>query len=260
MQIKRTGIASAVEHQAEQRSGQTSVRPEALPIVYREGSQLGLVYRIKPEVAAAALSDLPFEPLILWGKALVVLGAFEYRDTDIGPYAEIGLCMYVKRPGSSPSKLQVLRKTRVVEDVAMYVFNLPVNTDLACRAGMALWGYPKYVSEIQTSFTPNRVDIQLGQEFRLSHERGWGLPWKAIPFITYSILEQRLLRTITEVDHPVQIGGARTVKLTLLGKGPTASKMRALGLEHMQPTLAFRTDGLRSILPAGKDMGPILNF
>jgi hypothetical protein len=34
--------------------------------------------------------------------------------------------------------------------------------------------------------------------------------------------------------------------------------VKALGLDAMKPSLAFRTDRMRSILPLGEDMGPSL--
>ena len=41
----------------------------------------------------------------------------------------------------------------------------------------------------------------------------------------------------------------------LLGDGPTANSMTTLGLAELSPSLIFRTDGMRSILPEGKDLG-----
>jgi len=55
----------------------------------------------------------------------------------------------------------------------------------------------------------------------------------------------------------VKYGGASTVNLEAFGKGegPTINTMRTLGLLGRKPTVAFRSDAMTSILPAGKDLG-----
>jgi hypothetical protein len=47
-------------------------------------------------------------------------------------------------------------------------------------------------------------------------------------------------------------GGAGSVKLTLLGAGPTADNLRALGLDAKTPSFVWRSYAMRSILPAGE--------
>ncbi len=228
-----------------------------LPILYRDGSLLAVGYRIDPARVRSILGDLPLEPLVLFGRALILLLVFEHRDTTIGSYNEIGIGIYVRRAKSSPSLWRILRDMRKVEEVGLYIAALPVTTKTAFTVGVELWGYPKYVTDIKTSFVPDSVQTTLENELVLTHSCGFGLEMDGIPFITYTFLKNRLIRTIVDVGHRVRFGGASTVQLTILGDGATAATVRTLGLDAVRPAFAFRTDSFKAILPLGKDLGAI---
>jgi hypothetical protein len=234
----------------------TAAGPCELPILYTDASLLGLVYRVDPALARPLVGDAPFEPWTMLGRAITVACFFEYRATSIGPYGEIGLAVLVRRAGTEPSRLGALRDLRDAHDAGLLVVNLPVTTETARAAGVELWGYPKYVTGIETEFRPDGVRIVLQNELRLTMTRGRGLVTRGQPFVTLSVSPRgRVLRTIVEVDHKVRWGGGRSVHLEILGDGPTARNARALGLDSSKPTLAFSTDRMRSILPAGEDLG-----
>jgi acetoacetate decarboxylase len=235
----------------------TSVGPVELPILYRDGSLLAVGYRVDPAFVRSVLGDLSLEPLVTLGRALAVLSMFEYRDTSIGPYNEIGISVLVRRAGTAPSPWRLLRDPRKEEDAGMYVVNLPVTSPVAWAAGVELWGYPKYVTGIDTDFRPDGVRVTLEKEFVLTHSRRPGIEIDGAPMITYTIRKNRLIRTITEVGHRMRFGGARTVELKIIGDGPTAATLRALGLHAARPAFALRVDSLRAVLPAGKDLGAV---
>ena len=235
----------------------TSSGAVALPILYRDGSMLVAGYLIDIARAQAILGDLPFEPVLILGRALVLLTVFEYRDTTIGSYNEFGIGILVQRAGTSPSLWRILHDIRKVEEVGLFVTNLPVTDQGAFTAGVELWGYPKYVTGITTSFGPDSAVTTLEHEIVVAHSRGFGLEIDGIPFVTFTRRQNRLIRTIVEVDHRVRFGGASSVSLSIIGDGPTAATAKALGLDTVRPAFAFRTDALKAILPAGKDLGSI---
>jgi hypothetical protein len=192
---------------------------------------------------------------LAWRKAVVLLGVFEYRDTTIGPYNEIGVGIFAKRQGTSASLFSFARNMRKCEDVGLYVACLPVNTQAALIAGRELWGFPKYIAGIKTAFKPDSVEATLDREFVLSHSRGLGLVTNGIPFITYTFIGHRLLRTIIDVRHRVRFGGARSVRLNVTGSGSTAAVISKLGLDATPASFAFRTDSLSAVLPLGRELG-----
>jgi acetoacetate decarboxylase len=233
----------------------TSRGPCELPIFYEEASLLTAIWRVDAK-RARPLVPVDFDPWLVLSKALAMLFIFEYRQTSIGPYGEIGLVVLVRRKGAKPSLLRVLGDLRKEEDQGLYVINLPVTTEEARAAGVEIWGYPKYVRDIDTRFTRDEVRAELAGELRLTMGKGRTLRTRGLPFVTYSVSgEHRLLRTVVDIDHDVRWGAARTVDLEILGEGPTASTVRALGITGKRPAFAFRTDDMRSVLPRGKDMG-----
>jgi hypothetical protein len=235
----------------------TSAGPCPLPILYSDGSVLTLVYSVDPGLARPFVGA-GFEPLVVFGRAWVAFSAFEYRETTIGPYGEVGVGVFAKRLGTSPSLLGLVRDQRKERDTAILVTNLPVTTESARAAGFELWGFPKYVNGIATTFRKDGIRIVLEGEFELTMKRGLCVKTRGLPLVLYSVnAARRVLRTIVETDSIVEWGGARSVNVKMLGDGPTAKTMRALGLDVRTPVVAYCTDRLRSILPAGEDMGPV---
>lgn len=237
----------------EQKPVHTSAGVCDLPILYRDGSVIGLMYRVAPEKVAPLIPDRDlFEPFTLLGKAVVQLVAFEYRDTTIGPYGEVALAVEIKRKGSSPSTWGALTNAKNQPAYGSTFLNLPVTTQAACAAGREIWGYPKYVVDISTSFAEDRVHVAQAGEFDLEAGRPGWLETPGIPFVLMSTKEGRVVRTIVETGHKLRWGGGDTVKLTKLGAGPTADNMEALGLFGATPSFVWRALHMRSILPAGE--------
>ncbi len=236
---------------------ETSMGPCRLPIHYRDGSLVALFWRLDQNVAATALEHSPFEPMLFLGKALALLVAFEYRDTSIGPYNEVGLAIWSQIRGSRPSWLKVIIDPRRQIEQGVVIINLPVTTETAWTAGRELWGYPKYVSAIQTHFSENRTEAVLEGEFLLRVDKSTGIGLRGMPFVILSLLHGRILRTVVEVDHDVRWSLGSGATLEMLGDGPTARSIRALGLHVIKPALIFRTDRMRSFLPLGEDQGPV---
>jgi hypothetical protein len=232
----------------------TSLGTCDLPILYSDASLLGLLYRVDPN-AARPLIDPAFEPWIVFGKALAMVCAFEYRDTTIGPYGELGLGLLIKRRGACPSLLGALADMRKETDAGLYIVNLPVTTAEARSAGRELWGYPKYVTPMDIGFRRDGVRFKVDNEIEMTMGASRGLETAGLPFVLYSVNGGRVLRTIVDVDHKVRWGGASSASIRIAGDGPTATSVRALGLDRAKPMLAFRTDRMRSILPLGEDMG-----
>jgi hypothetical protein len=237
----------------EQSPVSTSAGSCDLPILYRDGAVLGLMYRVAPELVEPLIPDRDtFEPFTLMGKAIVQLVVFEYRDTSIGPYNEVALAVEIQRRGSSPSTWGALVDARSQPDYGSTFLNLPVTTAAACAAGREIWGYLKYVVEIDTSFTTEKVHAVQRGEFELEVGPASWLETDGIPFVLMSRKDGRTVRTIVETGHRLKWGGAGSVKLKLLGAGPTADNLRALGLDAKTPSFVWRSYAMRSILPAGE--------
>jgi hypothetical protein len=235
---------------------ETSAGPCELPIFYRDGSVIGLMYRVAPEVVSPCITGGDrFEPFTLMGKAVVQLVIFEYRDTSIGVYNEVALAVEVKRRGTSPSTLGALFNAPAHPDYGSWFLNLPVTTEAACAAGREIWGYPKYVVPIRTEFSDRGVHVVQEGEFDLKVGKPGWLKMKGIPFVLMSVKGDRVIRTVVRTDQMLTWGGADDVELTILGKGPTADNLERLGLAGMKPSFVWRSAHLRTILPRGDVLG-----
>ena len=248
---------NATASQPEQRIVETSAGPCRLPIEYRDGTLAALFYRVDPGAASRLVDGTMFEPLLFGGRALAILVAFEYRETDIGPYNEIGLAVWTRLRGTRPSRLGLILDSRKQAEQAALIVRLPVTTAIADAAGRQLWGYPKYVAGIKCRFGREPAEISLEGEFQLRIPRPKGISLKGMPFVLYSVLNGRVLRTIVEVRHRTRWGLGRGVRLQITGTGPTADALRQLQLDDRRPMAVFHTDRLRSSLPAGTELGDL---
>jgi len=229
--------------------------PVKLPIVYRDASQFGVFFRIELDRARALLEGTSLEPWPVLGAAVGAIYVWEYRDSSVGVYNEVGLGIQARRRGTHPSLVRLGLDMRAQDDQGIWVVNLPVTTEAACTAGIDIWGYPKYVTPIETRFTDVGASVRLGDELAFSIGRMVG-PSMKLPVVTYTAREGRLLRTVIEVSTSVRWGTGRSSRLELIGDGPTAESARKLGLDRAPAIAAFRTDRFQATLPAGVDLGP----
>jgi hypothetical protein len=247
-------------------SFQTTEGQGKLPIIYFDGSLVGVFYLVDP---AAAQEMLPndLEPMVLpfVNKAISGIFMFSYRNTTIGPYGEMGLTIQTRRKGSGATligylcdmvahiyKLTGMLRFYSSSDTGLYVVTLPVEVEGAKAAGRQIWGYNKYISEFSSDFTkPESMSFTLGKEFSFEMGRpSYGLTMAGLPFLTYTHLNGNLIRTVVEVGHKAHYG-FKDLQLNIFGTGETADRMKRLGLDRTSPLAAFRTDALHAHLPRG---------
>jgi hypothetical protein len=233
----------------------TSAGPVELPILQKESSLVGLTMRVDLERARECVPP-PFEPWPMLGKALAAFSTFEYRESSIGPYRELSVGVFVRRKGSSPSWLRFLRDPRSERDAALYIVNLPVTTEIARAAGVEIWGFPKYVAEIETRFRPDHVYVRLGGEVEVRVNRHIGPKAPGMAFTGFSVKDRRIIRTVLENEDVMTWGWTPRVSIEVLGEGPTASTVSRLGLDKQPSAFVFCTDRMRLLVPAGEDVGP----
>ena len=88
---------------------QTSSDLIKLPILYFQGSLVGVFYAVEPDVAQELLPE-DLEPLELpfVNKALSGIFMIDYKNTTIGPYSEMGLAIQARRKGSKATIIGLL--------------------------------------------------------------------------------------------------------------------------------------------------------
>ena len=194
------------------------------------------------------------------GDATVALSYYEYRDTSVGPYNEVGLAAFV-RPASAPApRLPItdLYRRVAARTIGAYVLDLPVTTPIANAAGRELWGYPKFVTPISFHLDRGRFESAIDDPEGaapiavLAGRLGLGVPAPAMSLVTFSVRHGDLVRTHIDVRGRVRARGPGELRLDVGGsRHPMADRLRRLGLDGARPLVVMTTDRFQSRLNAG---------
>jgi len=180
------------------------------------------------------------------GKAVVVLGSYEYRKTDLGPYNEVGLGVLAVAPGDPIP--------------ANYVVHLPVNTAVANRAGREIWGFNKFVTAIDIKrdgkkFSTTLRDPENVTIGALEVRRGASVPVPPSDMLTFSLLNGRVIKTLLRMLTPFQASsGDRFVFKVGASRHPMANNLRTLALDGARPVLVQYADPFQALLFPGRTL------
>lgn len=173
------------------------------PILYYDFRIISGTFTAKTNKIKKLLPHPNFKPIEIFpGIGMVIIVAFEYRDTSIGPYNEIGLSVPVKFPPRLAfpglSAISMMRKNCF----SVYIHHLPVTTEIARKGGVHFYNYPKFLSEITFQDQDDRLEVTLreGEEliFKMNAKK---IPLNRsaqIEFHTYSIKDKMVMHTLVE--------------------------------------------------------------
>ena len=177
------------------------------------------------------------------GRATVLFGCFEYRDSDLGPYNEVGLGILATAPKD--------------QDSALYVIHLPVSTAATDRIGRELWGYRKFVAKIDVrgddrAFSTTVREVATGTIAVLEGALRALAPSPPTDFPTYSLRNGKVLRTRIHVLTSFGTCGGSDFFLKLgASSHPMAQSLRALGLDGASPSAVRYADPFQALLFPG---------
>jgi len=227
-----------------------------LPIHYYRDDAFMLMYSADLAAVRAQLpSDRLHPVLIAPGRAVVAVVAFNYLDTSIGPYGELGIAVPVVFGAAKPVPLLPALLEAGYPGFGMLVLHLPVTTTRARDAGRGQWGYTKLVVDMHFEITPEHLRCRLADEGRhiltLQVDKGGWFATDRRPLITYSVKDGDLIRTTIPQKaslrwHP-RAGGSWLA----LGDHPLARSVQALDLSP-RPLLKRYYIERSAILPAGQ--------
>ena len=216
----------------------------ALPIRYIDNRCLAATFLTDYERTAhilegTGLQAVPQED----GKAVVLYLCWEYRQTDIGPYNEVAVTVLALAPRDPVP--------------AIYVADLPVTTEVANRAGQELWGYNKFVTDIEIKgegkqFSTLVRDPQNGLISQLVGTRGVSVPIAPFDLYSFSLLQTKIIKTFVQIPTLWHASGGEGF---LLKVGDSTHRMarnlRTLGLDGARPVLVQYADPFQSLLFPG---------
>lgn len=235
-----------------------------VPVLYYEASNLTALFRVDRGAAMAKLAGTGLIPgLILGGKAIAALAFYEYRQTSVGAYREVGLAVAAVPEGV---KLAVggwldLYRTITKRRLGFHIIDLPVTTAIADTGGREIWGYPKFVTDIGFQLTRGRFvgDVQNpgGDEpiLTLSGNLGRGIPTPPLGLVLYSQLGDKDLRTVVNVRGRVSLHRGRGLRLDVGDADHRMVKNLAeLGLHGHKPMCVMDTHRFQSRLNGGEQL------
>ena len=213
-------------------------RSAKLPVFYYDNSALTAIYTASTSAVRALLPHPAMRPVELYpGRCLTAFTAFEYRKTDIDPYNEFSISFpatfgRVQIPGVTAA-LQMARRC-----YSAYVWQLPVTTEIARAGGVDLYGYPKFIAEIEFARDPGwiRCDLSEGGR-RILSLRGKQPPTsrgKVVRFVTYS-MKDGIPLVANVYQNPIEYAQSRrgdAAELVLGHDHPIAQQLRDIQLSR----------------------------
>ena len=177
------------------------------PILYYDFRMISATFTAKTTKIKQILPHSNFKPIEIFpGTGMIIIVAFEYRDTSIGSYNEIGMAVPVQFPPKfifpGLSAISMMRKNRF----SVYIRHLPVTTEIARKGGVYFYNYPKFLAEISFQDLDDKLEVTLRESeeliFKMSAEKLMLNQSAQIEFHTYSTRKNRVMHTLVEGTAP----------------------------------------------------------
>ncbi|HEU5058173.1 MAG TPA: acetoacetate decarboxylase family protein [Kofleriaceae bacterium] len=227
-----------------------------LPVLYVRDDSFQALFSADLRALEAAMPTDRLHPIaVAPGRGIVGIGAFDYLETSVGPYGELGVVVPVVHGRRPPPILPGLLES-VWPGFGLLVLHLPVTDRLARDGGRALWGYTKFLASMKFLNTPELHECRLeeaGEHILTLRvvKRGIALPERR-PLVTYSVKDGALVRTrIPQRAVALHALGAGGSSLVLGDNHPVAGSIGALGIDP-RPIMTRTFLGRTAILPEGE--------
>ena len=194
---------------------------------------------------------------------MVALGIYEYRESSIGPYSEVGLVIPVVPIGVTPPDNWVIDfyKPPLDRKMGFYVLNLPATSEVAVAAGIEIWGYNKIFTDIDFYHEGNTIDVTVHDPdsesniLNFSCTLGMSMPAQTSNPLNFSVIDNVPLKTIIHVTGTynmyVNFDSLLTVGESL---NPMAQNLREMGVDGTSPTMLLLSTNYQAILYLGNPM------
>jgi Acetoacetate decarboxylase (ADC) len=167
------------------------------------------------------------------GRAMCSIAFMRYLDSDLGPYHEIAVAFLVRHKGMEPASAFTKSAEVARGFLGAFIHQLPVNQAFTLEAGRSIWGFPKFLADIDLDVTGSVARCSLHHDgdfvLSLSIRRGVTMPARGSSVDAYSRADGVLRRTAWSMD-PRGVRGRPGGAVLWLGDHPMAKELRALDL------------------------------
>ena len=241
-----------------------------LPILYFRDDAFALYFSADYKSAHSSMPTDQLSPVMLPnGRAIIALVAFNYIDTSIGPYGEIGVAIpavYGKQTTAFSGVLPLLMESNYA-GFGVVVMHLPVTNEKARDGGRIGWGYTKFIADMHFTFCPEYIQVRMLEkdshilEMRVKRKGFYVRDRK--PITTYTVKDRQLIKTIIPQTATKRISLMTGGSYVRLGTHPMAESIKALDISS-KPFMSVYYPERAGILPAGqviaKDVKPLEGY
>jgi hypothetical protein len=209
-----------------------------LPYFYYDTTSLTALFLASTSRIGELLPHPDMKPVeLVPGRCLVAFAAFEYRKTDVDPYNEVSISFLIsfrrrQIPGVTAARMMLSRS------ISSYVWQLPVTTEHARAGGVDLFGYPKFLADINFVREENWITCTLVEDdqeiLSLRGQRLSTRPGKPVRYITYAVEEGNPLMAEVLIN-PLEYAESYmpgTVELKLGKEHPVGDVLGQIGLSR----------------------------
>jgi len=229
-----------------------------LPILYFRDDFFVLYYTANANKIREILPTDNLHPICFPNRrAIIAIGAYNYINTSIGPYGEVFSsipCVYGKKPFPFTGLIPAIMESKY-PGFGVLVQHLPVTKITARDAGRGVWGYTKFVADMEFLVKPESIECKLSEEDKhiftiKTIKRGFFTDDRK-PIITYSVKDNQLIKTI------IQQKGVKRISLRTdgcyieFGNHPMADSIQNLDISKAPFMSAYYPERY-AILPRGE--------
>ncbi len=193
--MESTFLEDIVQHRVEITGGSCDV-----PILYNDVFAVAGVFAAPTLKLRELLPTSKLVPVEIYpGKGLLGFMAADYRYSSIGPYREFIIMVPARyRPRFNPPLFPVLRMSASLS-FEVFIWQLPLTSEKGLHAGVDIWGFPKFIADIDFSEDESTVSCKLsegGKEIlTLEVKKNPARMKTYFDYTTFSVKDRELLRT-----------------------------------------------------------------
>jgi Acetoacetate decarboxylase (ADC) len=229
-------------------------RRVALPVHYRRADVFMAIF---PARYRWLKDRLPRGLRPLWlgsDRAPIAVAAFNYLESSIDPYGEVAILIPCTRGPALPG-LVVSALDSLYPGFGFFVMHLPVTSDIADVLGRRVWGYPKFVADIDFQHGRDHQRVHLADGGRtildLTVERRGARVRDDRPLVTYSELGRRLIHTRMATEKVYQVHPGSAAASLVLGDHAISAELRRLGVST-RALYSLNHLSYAAVLPRGR--------
>lgn len=141
--------------------------PFTMPVRSQGSPVLFACFSIDAGAAAELLPGQALHPCRLLRRGLLVVAVANYLDTPIGRYVEFCIGILVSKGRSQAPALAPLL-LRSLFGVGVYIYDLPVSTEVSVKGGIGIWGMPKRQANLDFVLGADTVSSQYDLDGQLA--------------------------------------------------------------------------------------------